>query len=322
MFERYAASGKSLQVASKGHYWAARAAARAGQGALANSYYQRAAATPELFYGQLALERLGRPVPPPQGTPSLLVTTAQRRAFEDKRLVAAVRQLGRSGSRSEQSLFIRALSEQLDNDADRILAIELSRSIGRPDLAVWTERSARNSGDRFFYRAAYPTHSFAASTGRTWSLAHGITRQESSFDRGIVSHAGAQGMMQLMPGTAREYAGKMGADYEPGRLTSDPSFNVSLGTYYFQHLLDVWGGSVPLAVASYNAGSGNVSKWIRANGDPRTGSIDMVSWIERIPFEETRGYVQRVLEGSVIYDTINPRPSGTPRLSSYLGTTG
>ena len=76
------------------------------------------------------------------------------------------------------------------------------------------------------------------------------------------------------------------------------------------------------AASSYNAGSGNVSKWIRANGDPRTGSIDMVSWIERIPFEETRGYVQRVLEGSVIYDTINPRPSGTPRLSSYLGTTG
>ena len=102
-----------------------------------------------------------------------------------------------------------------------------------------------------------------------WSLAHGITRQESSFDRAAVSHAGARGMMQLMPGTAREQAGKMGVGYDGYRLTTDPAYNVMLGTAYFQRMLNIWDGNVPLAVASYNAGSGNVRKWVNAYGDPR-----------------------------------------------------
>ncbi|MEQ7872633.1 lytic transglycosylase domain-containing protein [Sphingomonas sp. ASV193] len=322
MFERYATAGQSLQVASKGHYWAGRAASRAGRSDLAVQYYDAAARTPELFYGQLALEKLGRPIPAPGTSPSIAVTDAQRRAFEDKRLVAALRSLRQYGSRSEQALFVRALADNLDNDADRMLAAQMGVAIGRPDLAVWTEREARNSGDRFYYAAAYPSHQFAASTGRTWSLAHGITRQESSFDKGIVSHAGAMGMMQLMPGTARQYAGKMGMAYDGGRLTSDPTYNVALGTYYFEHLVDVWNGSIPLAVAAYNAGSGNVSKWIRNNGDPRTGQIDMVTWIERIPFDETRGYVQRVLENTVVYDQLNPGGTGGRRLTTYLGSRG
>jgi soluble lytic murein transglycosylase len=94
-----------------------------------------------------------------------------------------------------------------------------------------------------------------------------------------------------------------------------------LGSSYFQRMLDRWNGSVPLAVASYNAGPGNVSKWINAYGDPRTGSVDMVGWIEAIPFTETRGYVQRVIENSVVYDSIDPQPASRTALhvSRYLG---
>ena len=320
MFDKYAGAGRSLQVKSKGWYWAGRASSQSGDPMRGRAYFERAAAMPELFYGQLALERLGRIVPVPAGTPSLLVTDAQRQAFNQKRLVRATRLLGQQGLRSEQSLFVRALSEDLDNDADRLLAIELSNQIWRPDLAVWTARSARNAGSAFYYKATYPTHAGGVPSGRGWSLVHGITRQESSFDKAAVSHAGARGMMQLMPGTAREQASKSGMGYDYGRLTSDPNYNVMLGSAYFQRLLNMWDGNYPLAVASYNAGAGNVRKWVRSYGDPR-GNMDIVSWIEKIPFEETRGYVQRVLENTVVYDRLNPTlPGPQPvHISAYLG---
>ncbi|HVF37449.1 MAG TPA: lytic transglycosylase domain-containing protein [Sphingomicrobium sp.] len=320
VFDKYARAGRSLQVRTKGWYWAGRAASQSNDALRARSYFEQAAKTPELFYGQLALERLGRIVPTPGGAPSLLVTDAERQAFYRDRLVQAVRALGTQGRREEQSLFIRALSEEVDTDSDRLLSLELANNVGRQDLAVWTARSARNNGSAFYYRAAYPTHSANVPSGRAWSLVHGITRQESSFDRAAVSHANARGMMQLMPATAREQAGKMGIGYDYGRLTSDPHYNVMLGSAYFQRLVSMWDGNYPLAVASYNAGAGNVRKWVRNYGDPR-GNVDIVSWIEKIPFEETRGYVQRVLENSVVYDRLNPSlPGPQPvHISSYLG---
>jgi len=318
LFDRYSRGGRSLQVASKGNYWAGRAAAMVRRPEATN-YFERAAAYPELFYGQLALERLGRPVPAPARMPTMLVTEAQRAAFAQRRLVRATRRL--SGSRAEQTLFVRALSEDLDSATDRVLATELATLIGRQDLAVWTARSARNSGSTFYMRPAFPTISSSVPSGRLWSLTHGITRQESSFDRSAISGAGARGMMQLMLPTARETAGKMGVSYDYSRLTTDPSYNVMLGSYYFQRMLNQWGGSYPLAVASYNAGSGNVRKWVNAYGDPRRADVDMIGWIEAIPFTETRGYVQRVLENAVVYDRINPSPMApTPiHISAYLG---
>jgi soluble lytic murein transglycosylase len=320
LFDKYAASGRSLQVKTKGWYWAGRAASQSGDPLRARAYFERASATPELFYGQLALERLGRIVPAPAGSPSLLVTDAQRQAFAQKRLARAVKLLGQQGRWSEQSQFIRALSENLTNDSERLLAVEMAGQVWRPDLAVWTARSARNAGNAFYYKATYPTHSAGVPQGRMWSLVHGITRQESSFDRAAVSGANARGLMQLMPGTAREQAGKMGLSYDYARLTSDPSYNVMLGSAYFQRLLNTWDGNYPLAVASYNAGAGNVRKWINSYGDPR-GNVDIVSWIEKIPFEETRGYVQRVLENTVVYDRLNPSLPApqTVHISAYLG---
>ncbi|MFL6750647.1 MAG: lytic transglycosylase domain-containing protein [Sphingomicrobium sp.] len=320
MFDKYAGAGRSLQVKTKGWYWAGRASSQSNDPMRARTYFERASATPELFYGQLALERLGRIVPAPAVTPSLPVTDAHRQAFNQKRLVRAVRLLGQQGLYSEQSLFVRALSEDLDTEAERLLAVELAGQIWRQDLAVWTARSARNAGNAFYYKATYPTHTANVPSGRSWSLVNGITRQESSFDRAAVSHAGARGLMQLMPGTAREQAGKMGVGYDYSALTSSPSYNVMLGSAYFQRLVNTWGGSYPLAVASYNAGAGNVRKWVNSYGDPR-GNVDIVSWIEKIPFEETRGYVQRVLENSVVYDRLNPSlPGPQPvHISASLG---
>jgi soluble lytic murein transglycosylase len=300
-------------------YWAGRAALAAGRAGDASAYFQNAARYPELFYGQLALERLGRPVPVP-GTGAVMPTPLQRQAFQTRRLVRALQALNAAGYRQEATLFVRALSESLNNDGDRLLAMELSNQIGRQDLAVWTARSARNDGAAFYVRQGFPNLTQQLADPALWSLAHGITRQESSFDRTAVSHAGARGLMQLMPGTAAEQAGKMGLGYDAGRLTSDPAYNVMLGSAYFRRLLNQWNGSYPLAIASYNAGAGNVRKWITNNGDPRRPGGDIVAWIEDIPFSETRGYVQRVLENTVVYDRLNPQPATQPRhLSYFLG---
>ena len=320
LFDRYSRGGRSLQVATKGNYWAGRAATAAGQLLSGSAYFEKAAAVPESFYGQLALERLGRPVPAPSLLPAAITTDIQRAQFQQKRVVRALRLLGQTGRRDEQTLFVRALSENLTNDSERQFAAELGQSIGRQDLGVWTARSARIQGATFYYRSAFPVQSVSAS-GKHWSLVHGITRQESSFDRNAISHAGARGMMQLMLPTAREQAGKMGIGYDAYRLTSDPAYNMILGSAYFARLLDQWGGNYPLAVASYNAGAGNVRKWIRSNGDPRQPGADIIRWIEDIPFTETRGYVQRVLENSVVYDRMNPTltPAGPVHLSQYLG---
>jgi peptidoglycan lytic transglycosylase len=320
MFDRYARAGRSLQVQTKGDYWAGRAALAAGKFESSSNYFQQAAAYPELFYGQLALERLGRSVQaPPQAHPQYVTTAAQRTSFNAKPLVQAVRLLGQQGRSTEQALFVKALAASLDNDSERNLAVELGQQIGRQDLPVWVARMARIKGSMFYVKQAYPTLGSSVSGG-LWSLAHGITRQESSFDPYAVSHAGARGLMQLMTGTAREQADKMGVGFDSYRLISDPNYNVMIGSAYFNRLLNNWGGSIPLAVAAYNAGSGNVRKWVDRNGDPR-GQVDVLKWIEAIPYTETRAYVQRVIENSVVYDSMRGGNAQQTALhvSRYLG---
>lgn len=321
MFDRYARAGRSLQVQTKGAYWAGRAELAAGRVDDSNAYFGRAAAYPDLFYGQLSLERLGRSVAaPPAALPQYVTTQLQRTAFDDRRMVQAIKLLGQQGRSSEQALFIKSLAETLDNDTDRNLAVDLGQQIGRQDIAVWTSRMARVKGSMFYVRQAYPTLP-ASVSGELWSLAHGISRQESSFDPYAVSHAGARGLMQLMTGTAREQASKMGVGFDSYRLISDPSYNVMIGSAYFNRLLNNWNGSIPLAVAAYNAGSGNVRKWIDRYGDPRS-QVDMLKWIEAIPYTETRAYVQRVIENSVVYDSLRSTQQSQQaaiHVSRYLG---
>ncbi|RZM05133.1 MAG: lytic transglycosylase domain-containing protein, partial [Sphingomonas sp.] len=193
--------------------------------------------------------------------------------------------------------------------------------INRPDLAVMVGRNAMQNGLTDHAATAFPTVSVPAGYEDNWTIIHAIARQESQFDKTAVSSAGARGLMQLMPGTAREQSGKIGLAYQPAALTTDPNLSIMLGSSYFQRIYANY-NSYPLAIAAYNAGGGNVNKWLRANGDPRTGAVDMVDWIEMIPFQETRNYVQRVVENAVVYDLMNParaKSTGAARLSWYLG---
>lgn len=323
-FLKYAEAARSPQTQSKGYYWAGRAATQAGHQDEATGYYQQAAKHFDQFYGQLALERLGLPQPKPNSAPAQVTfSQAERDAFQNRSLVRATRLLGQQSDWKTQSLFVRAISTFARSDADHYFASRLAQDIARPDLSVMIGRSARMNGLETYNAASFPVVPIPASERNNWTFIHAISRQESQFDKRIISHAGATGMMQLMPGTARETAGKLGMGYSYEQLY-DPHYNIMLGSTYFQGLMNQF-GSYPLAVAAYNAGPGNVRKWLRNNGDPRMGGISILDWIEGIPLTETRGYVQRVLENAVVYDTINPNPAMRHErnpLSHYLGKSG
>lgn len=321
LYRAYGEAARSAQTRTKGFYWAGRAALAAGDRTTANAHFADAAQHYDQYYGQLALERLNRPQPKPTPNPTMDVSSDERRAFEDDRLVRAARALGEIGAWREQSQFLRALAQKATSPADHVLAGRLAAQIGRPDLGVMIGRSAQANSLDAVEVSGFPTVRVPAGHESNWTFIHAITRQESQFDRQAISHAGARGMMQLMPGTAREVAGKLGMSYDAGSLTTDTNYNMMLGSTYFQQMLRYFGGSYPLAIAAYNAGPGNVNKWLRANGDPRGGGIEMVDWIEAIPIFETRNYVQRVLENAVVYDTLRDGGGSRPQapLSFYLG---
>lgn len=320
LYVLYAAGGRSPQVQARGLYWAGRAALDAGDTALANDYFARAGQHFDQFHGQLALERLGQPQPRPNAM-TVSFSASQRDAFNDNSLVRAARILGELGAWRDQTQFLRAISNNARSDSEHYFAAQLATEIGRPDLAVMVGRSARINGLDDYVPTAFPTVPVPAGHEGNWTFIHAISRQESQFDREATSHAGARGLMQLMPGTAREQAGKLGLGYDMAALTRDTSYNIMLGSAYFQRMLGYYGGSYPLAVAAYNAGPGNVNRWLAANGDPRTGSVAILDWIERIPLSETRNYVQRVLENAVVYETLRPDAPANQRnlLSTYLG---
>jgi len=321
MFVRYTGGSRSTALKSKGFYWAGRAAEAAGRAEDARTYLTRAAAYHDQFYGQLATERLGQPLVAPTDPGVRPVDPAARQAFYRSEVVRAAQFLGTLGAHEDQTAFLRQIANDATTDSDHALAAELARTLGRPDLAVMVGRSALLNGLPDYSLTGFPTVSIPASAASSWTIAHAIMRQESQFDRALISRAGARGMMQLMPGSAREQAGKSGLAWDSGMLLSSTDYNIQLGTAYFQRLYNIY-GSYPLAIAAYNAGGGNVNKWLAANGDPRTGAVDWVDWIEAIPFEETRRYVQHVLENAVVYDLINPQratSTGQARLSWYLG---
>jgi soluble lytic murein transglycosylase len=296
----------------------------AGNKVEADRHLAMAASYPDQFYGQLARERLGQAIAPPSTLAAeITVTENDRAAFEASSLVRAARALGAAGRWQDQSTFLRAIAASVSTDTERVLANELATKIGRADLGVMVGRKARADGSTGYALASFPSLSVPSDHQNNWTMIHAISRQESQFDKAAVSHAGARGLMQLMPGTAREQSGKIGLSYNLGGLTSDTSYNIMLGSSYFLRMLSYYGGSYPLAVAAYNAGPGNVNKWLRANGDPRTGQVDMLRWIEAIPIYETRNYVQRVLENAVVYDAMRAQRAGTTLppapLSRYLG---
>jgi soluble lytic murein transglycosylase len=322
LFRRYAEAARGPGVKAKGLYWAGLALTRTGHPTQAQEAFAGASRHPDQFYGLLALERTGQPVPRLGAESAPEPTPEERTRFAAAPITAAVREVARAGDWHTTIRFFKEIAEQQQTAGQHQLLAELAQSLGRRDLGVIVGQAAGMHGLGQFEAIAFPLIPVPAGQARSWTMIHAITRQESQFSQNAISHAGARGLMQMMPRTADEQSGKLGLAYSENALIGDPQFNMAVGGAYFDHLLQVFGGSYPLAVAAYNAGAGNVGKWLRANGDPRTGQIEWVDWIEHIPISETRGYVEHVLENAVVYETMNPDKAsygGPNPLSHFLG---
>jgi len=314
LFQRYGDGARTPLTKTKGYYWAGRAARQAGDRAGAARYFETAARFPDYYYGQLAISALGRPMPAFAQLPQPAMDADARAEFEARPVVKAIRSLARARRdwRTERRFF-EALGDEADTPAKMLMAGQLARETGLDELAVVLGLKAGENGLAGLERIGFPTVQTPGFVN-DWVMVHAIARQESEFDRHRESHAGARGLMQLMPGTAREQAGKLGMQYLAADLTNSPQYNIQLGDGYFARMMSYYGGSYPLAVGAYNAGPGRVNEWLRMNGDPRTGAIDWVTWVEKIPANfETRYYIMRVIGNAVTYSHMYPQQAGIPR---------
>jgi soluble lytic murein transglycosylase len=289
---------------ARGAYWTAEAAAALNNKEEAERWYRRAAAHGTAFYGQLASARLGQPLSVDLKN-AVAVWAADRETYEESDLVRLVHLLGAFDQRKFQRTFLRHLRDQAESQTDYRLLAELSQSVDHMDQAVIAAKRARRLGafmpDYLFPLPASVYSAVAAAPSPEPALVLAVIRQESAFDPKAISRAGARGLMQLMPATAHQVARQIGVPYQRAMLTENPVANLRLGRAYLQQMLDEFSGTSMLALAAYNAGPHRVVRWIKDNGDPRHPDVDPVDWIERIPFDETRNYVQRVLEGQAVY---------------------
>lgn len=282
-----------------------RAAEARGRADEARSYYQQASSYPTTFYGQLAISRLSssgnaRLQLPASPSP----TAAHSGALAASDMVRAFELLNEAGEDSLARSFVIELAKTLP-DATALAALaDLMVERDLPNLSVRVAKIAAGRGISLPERS-YPTAVLPAFTqvGKPVepALVYGLSRQESEFNPRAVSHAGARGLMQLMPRTARAVARQIGVPYRRARLTDDPSYNATLGSAHLSDLLDDFAGSYIMTIAAYNAGAHRVSQWVERYGDPRDPAVDPIDWMENIPFTETRNYVQRVIENVQVY---------------------
>jgi soluble lytic murein transglycosylase len=302
-FERLFERAQGPLTKSRAAYWAGRAAAAVGRTEASRAWFERASRWPTTWYGQLAAAELGRR--PQLGADPPTIEPARRDAFARLELVRLADLFCGAGLPAEAGPPIRRLAERAEGDPGELtLTLELAVRCGRLDLATALGRAPVREG-RVDPLLAFPVPRLDGflrpDGGAEPALLLAVARQESQFDPGAVSPAGARGLMQLMPATARAVARELEIAFRPHALLAEPAYNLRLGARYLGRQLDNF-GEPALALAAYNAGPGRVEAWLARYGDPRgRGRHALVDWIESIPFRETRNYVQRVLEGAEVY---------------------
>lgn len=291
------AVGTPISIA-RAQYWQGRALLAAGDKAAAVQAFQAAAQNQTAYYGLLAAETLGQSL-----DPSLLAThhpgDLKNASFVQSSVLEAALLLDKAGDRTLSKRFFLHLGESL-SDADLAKLADLALRIDEPHIAVVIAKAAAERGmilpDAYFPVPDFVPDGLAVS--RAFALA--ISRRESEFDPAARSAADARGLMQVLPSTAKHVAPRVGLNYD-AKMLNDPAYNVKVGSGYLAELVSKFGPSVALVASGYNAGPGRPTRWIETLGDPRDPSVDVVDWVEMIPFTETRTYVMRVSESLVIY---------------------
>lgn len=308
-FQQLAQLATQAGTRARAAYWLGRAYEAAGQSSNANSAYSKAAEEPSSYYGQLAHVALGKtslflpPVP--------AVSDADRAALSRDVLGRALARLVAAGYDGDTQILYSEIARRATTNGSFTILSQMAE-------AADSNRAAMQIGiigvQRGFQtdRLAFPVNAIPDNAridnAVERPLVFALSRQESNFDPQVVSSAGAVGLMQLMPATAHRTAKDIGLPWNQARL-KDPAYNATLGSAHLKGLLADWNGSYILTIASYNAGKSKVAEWVRRFGDPRDPRVDPIDWIESIPYGETRGYVQKVLENLQVYRT---RLNGTP----------
>jgi len=299
-FSRIANLAQGNLSLSRAYYWLGRAAEAGGPGD-PREYFMKAAAFGTTFYGQLAGERVG--------SRTLNIATPQpsdsdRQNFSKREAVSAIGRLQEAGYERYANTLYVDLAGQLTSPGEVALLAEMAGKRGNHFLALRIGKIAAangvNVGALSHPIGVIPETANISGSGK--ALAYAIARQESEFNVSAVSRVGALGLLQLMPSTAEQLAKKAGMAFSEAKLTTDPGYNATLGAAFLGQQLDRYNGSYVLTFAGYNAGPRRADQWIKRYGDPRGKDIDtVVDWIERIPYAETRSYIQRVMENYEVY---------------------
>ncbi|QDC08432.1 lytic transglycosylase domain-containing protein [Oceanicola sp. D3] len=298
-FERFGEAVETPISLGRAGYWLGRAYTDLGDAEKARDAYAYGAQYQTSYYGLLAAEAAGLPMD---------VTLTGREAFPPladtsfagSDVLAVGLRMIEEGEANQAERFLTHLASTLERpEAGSLGALMIER--GEVHLALKIAKKVARNGI-MIPAAYYPLHEMAKTE---WpvpdELALSIARRESEFDPVVISPAGARGLMQLMPGTAKDMAGELKVRYDIGKLTEDPVYNAQLGTAYLAGLIDIFGNAPVLVSVGYNAGPGRAVNWVSDRGDPRYPGVDVVDWIEMIPFRETRNYVMRVTESIPVY---------------------
>jgi soluble lytic murein transglycosylase len=291
---------------ARGAFWLGLAHEKNNDVEKAKKYFKEGSKFTNTYYGQLSFNKIkvGQDF---ELSPEHKVSDGYEKEFKKNRLISHIKLL-KEMDRTEFSKDILKHLATLDvENGSEILAAKLSTEVGRYDYAIQISKQASYE-KRFINLYNYPIISTPAEINSkrmpAQELILAIIRQESEFDARANSHVGAQGLMQIMPGTAKLVARNLKTTYSKSSLKSDPTYNIKLGTYYFSSLLEDYDGVFPFAIGAYNAGPNRIKSWVRKYGDPNRGDINFIDWIELIRFKETRNYVQRVIENINVYKYI------------------
>ena len=288
---------------ARGAYWLGAAYKELGNNERAKKYFIEGAKFPMTYYGQLSFNEIS------PGENFILNDQSTfdkeyEKEFRKNRLINNVILLKELDATKYAKDILKHLASLNVEKGSEVLAAKLSTDVGRYDFAIQISKQASYE-KRFLNKYNYPIISTPSTINNKVmpksEVVLAIIRQESEFDSKANSWAGARGMMQLMKYTAKIVAKQAKLPYSISRLTRDPEYNIKLGSYYFNSLIEDYNGVYPFAIAAYNAGPNRVKTWRRVNGDPSKGKLSYVNWIELIRFKETRNYVQRVLENINVY---------------------
>ncbi len=309
-FARVAQGQKNPIALARGFYWQGRAAEALGNNMQARNHYQTAANFSWTYYGQLARMQLGAAPVTLRRTPS--GSFGDKQNFARMEPVKAINMLYAIGDRSTPLTIYYDLAWRLENPAQIAMLSDLAKSNSDPRGALVAGKEGTAMGHPV-EREAYPTFGlprYSPIGDRVETAAvYAIARQESQFNPSTLSSAQAMGLMQVTPAAGKQVSRITGVPYSESRLRSDQSYNVQFGAAELGELVKLYDNNYVLAFAAYNAGRGNVRRWIERFGDPRDPKVDVVNWVEMIPFSETRNYVQRVMENYQSYKVLFDSPN-------------